>query len=166
MKKILYVATVVKTHIMEFHIPYLKMMKEMGWQTAVAAKNDYDNPSDCIIPYWQRDINQIVNPCSAPDPNCQNGPIMEIRCGINSNLYPDISYVDYLKRPKIINLTWEDVQGVEDKTEECEFPDAVAYEIINIFMKLLFENAGDERLQTHFAINQTIGGLPQTESKK
>lgn len=33
-------------------------------------------------------------------------------------------------------------------------------------MKLLFENAGDERLQTHFAINQTIGGLPQTESKK
>lgn len=60
---------------------------------------------DCIIPDWQRDINQIVNPCSAPDPNCQNGPIMEIRCGINSNLYPDVAYVDYLKRPKIINLT-------------------------------------------------------------
>ena len=40
--KILYVATVVKTHIMEFHIPYLKMLKEMGWETAVAARNDYD----------------------------------------------------------------------------------------------------------------------------
>ena len=51
MKKILYVATVVKTHIMEFHIPYLKMLKEMGWETAVAAKNDYDNPKDCVIPY-------------------------------------------------------------------------------------------------------------------
>ena len=49
--KILLVATVVKTHIMEFHIPYLKMMKELGWETAVAAKNDYDIPSDCIIPY-------------------------------------------------------------------------------------------------------------------
>ena len=49
--KILYVATVVKTHIMEFHIPYLKMLKEMGWETAVAARNDYETPSDCVIPY-------------------------------------------------------------------------------------------------------------------
>lgn len=50
-KKILFVATVVKTHIMQFHIPYLKMLKEMGWETAVAAKNDYENPDDCVIPY-------------------------------------------------------------------------------------------------------------------
>jgi glycosyltransferase EpsD len=49
--KILYVATVVKTHIMEFHIPYLKMLKDMGWETAVAARNDFDNKDDCIIPY-------------------------------------------------------------------------------------------------------------------
>lgn len=51
MKKVLFVATVVKTHIMEFHIPYLKMFKEMGWETAVAARNDYENPNDCHIPY-------------------------------------------------------------------------------------------------------------------
>ena len=51
MKKVLFVATVVKTHIMEFHIPYLKMFKEMGWETAVAAQNDYENPADCVIPY-------------------------------------------------------------------------------------------------------------------
>ena len=51
MPRILYVATVVKTHIMEFHIPYLKMLKEMGWETAVAARNDYDDPAECIIPY-------------------------------------------------------------------------------------------------------------------
>lgn len=51
MPKVLYVATVVKTHIMEFHIPYLKMLKEMGWETAVAARNDYENPADCVIPY-------------------------------------------------------------------------------------------------------------------
>lgn len=49
--KILYVATVVKTHIMEFHIPYLKMMKEEGWETAVAARNDYEDTEDCAIPY-------------------------------------------------------------------------------------------------------------------
>lgn len=51
MEKVLFVATVVKTHIMEFHIPYLKMFKEMGWETAVAARNDYENPADCVIPY-------------------------------------------------------------------------------------------------------------------
>ena len=51
MKKVLFTATVVKTHIMEFHIPYLKMFQEMGWQTAVAARNDYEDPADCRIPF-------------------------------------------------------------------------------------------------------------------
>lgn len=50
-KKVLFVATVVKTHMMQFHIPYLKMFKEMGWETAVASRNDYENPEDCRIPY-------------------------------------------------------------------------------------------------------------------
>ena len=50
-KKVLFVATVVKTHLMQFHIPYLKMFQEMGWETAVASKNDYENPEDCKIPY-------------------------------------------------------------------------------------------------------------------
>lgn len=51
MPKVLYVATVVKTHIMAFHIPYLRMLKDLGWITAVAARNDYENPADCVIPY-------------------------------------------------------------------------------------------------------------------
>lgn len=51
MKKVLFVATVVKTHIMEFHTPYLKMFRQMGWETAVAARNDYDDPKDCHIPF-------------------------------------------------------------------------------------------------------------------
>ncbi len=57
MKKVLFVATVVKTHIMEFHIPYLKMFRELGWKTAVAAKNDYENPEDCKIPYCDKYYN-------------------------------------------------------------------------------------------------------------
>lgn len=57
MKKILYVATVVKTHIMEFHVPYLKMLKEMGWETAVAARNDYENMEECCIPYCDNYFN-------------------------------------------------------------------------------------------------------------
>lgn len=51
MPRVLFVATVVKTHIMEFHIPYLQMFKDEGWETAVAARNDYEEPSDCRIPY-------------------------------------------------------------------------------------------------------------------
>ena len=50
-KKVLFVATVVKTHIMQFHIPYLKLFQDMGWETAVASRNDYEDPSDCHIPY-------------------------------------------------------------------------------------------------------------------
>lgn len=41
MKKVLFVATVAKTHIKVFHLPFLKMFKDMGWETCVAAKNDF-----------------------------------------------------------------------------------------------------------------------------
>ena len=66
MKKVLFVATVVKTHIMEFHIPYLKLFKEHGWETTVIAKNDYENPNDCQIPYCDHyyDIPIERNPIS------------------------------------------------------------------------------------------------------
>ena len=50
-KRVLIVATVVKTHIMQFHIPVLKLFKDMGWETAVAARNDYNDPAGCQIPY-------------------------------------------------------------------------------------------------------------------
>ena len=53
-KRVLIIATVVKTHIMQFHIPTLKLFKDMGWETAVAARNDYENPEDCRIPYCDK----------------------------------------------------------------------------------------------------------------
>lgn len=52
LKKVLFVATVVREHINVFHVPFLKMFKELGWETSVAARNDYfTNPNDCIIPF-------------------------------------------------------------------------------------------------------------------
>lgn len=51
MKKVLFVATVVQLHIARFHIPYLKWFHEQEWQVDVAAKNDYENPEECVIPY-------------------------------------------------------------------------------------------------------------------
>lgn len=49
MKKVLFIATVVKTHINVFHLPYIKMFKDNGYVTVVAAKNDYQERKG--IPY-------------------------------------------------------------------------------------------------------------------
>ena len=51
MKKVLFVATVVRLHINMFHKPFIKWFHEQGWQVDVAANNDYEDKSDCIIPY-------------------------------------------------------------------------------------------------------------------
>ena len=48
--KVLFTATLVRGHIAKFHIPYLKWFKEQGWETWVAAKNDYPD-GVCAIPY-------------------------------------------------------------------------------------------------------------------
>ncbi len=48
-KKVLFTATVVKTHINVFHLPYLKWFKEQGYEVHVAAKNDFINEL-CVIP--------------------------------------------------------------------------------------------------------------------
>lgn len=53
-KKVLFVATVVKIHIMVFHIPYLEWLKKNGYEVHVAAKNDYENKEDCIIPHCDK----------------------------------------------------------------------------------------------------------------
>lgn len=48
--KVLFVATVVRTHINEFHLPYLEWFKNQGWETHVAARNDFNN-EECHIPH-------------------------------------------------------------------------------------------------------------------
>lgn len=51
MKKVLFVATVVRLHINMFHKPFIKWFHDLGWQVDVAANNDYDDKSECVIPY-------------------------------------------------------------------------------------------------------------------
>lgn len=48
--RVLFSATLVRGHIAKFHIPYLRWFKEKGWETWVAAKNDYPD-GKCEIPY-------------------------------------------------------------------------------------------------------------------
>jgi len=54
MKKVLFVATVVKLHIMVFHIPYLEWFKKNGYEVHVAARNDYENTEECNVPYCDK----------------------------------------------------------------------------------------------------------------
>ena len=78
---------------------------------------------------------------------------LEIKCG--DGTVSKIS-IDYVRAPQKIELEYDDIENIEDNTPQLEFPDYVCYEIVNIFTKLLMENAGDPRLQTNLAVNQTI----------
>lgn len=49
-RRVLFSATLVRGHIAKFHLPYLKWFKEQGWETWVAAHNDYPDGA-CTIPY-------------------------------------------------------------------------------------------------------------------
>lgn len=51
MRKVLFVATVVRLHINMFHKPFIKWFHDQGWQVDVAANNDYEVPSECVIPF-------------------------------------------------------------------------------------------------------------------
>ena len=63
--RVLFSATLVRGHIAKFHIPYLKWFKEQGWETWVAARNDYPDGA-CEIPYCDRfvDIDFARSPFS------------------------------------------------------------------------------------------------------
>lgn len=54
--KVLFSATLVRGHIAKFHIPYLRWFKDQGWETWVAAKNDYPD-GICEIPYCDHFVN-------------------------------------------------------------------------------------------------------------
>lgn len=86
--------------------------------------------------------------------------VLEIRVGNEkTKKTPLTAYVDYLKVPKIIELTDDDLESDVDSTAIVEFPEYACFEIINEFTKLLLENASDPRLQTNIPINQSIGSV-------
>ena len=64
---------------------------------------------------------------------------MELRFGEDSNIVPVSVYIDYLRAPKQINLTQEELDDYEDNSQILEFPDYVVYEIINILVRLVLE---------------------------
>ena len=82
---------------------------------------------------------------------------LELRYGNDDGVFvPNNIYVDYLKSPMYIRLTQEQINSTLDYSQVLEFPDYVCFEIANIFVRLLMENASDPRLQTNMPINSTI----------
>lgn len=82
---------------------------------------------------------------------------LELRFGNDDSVFvPNMVYIDYLKAPMYIRLTQEQINSTLDYSQTLEFPDYVCFEIVNIFTRLLMENAGDPRLQTNMPINNTI----------
>ena len=53
-KKVLIVATVLKIHIMVFHLPTIKLLHDMGYEVHVCARNDYENKEKPKIPYCDK----------------------------------------------------------------------------------------------------------------
>lgn len=82
---------------------------------------------------------------------------LELRFGKDASIFtPTRLYVDYVKAPMYIRLTQEQIDATLDYSQVLEFPDYVCFEIVNIFTRLLMENASDPRLQTNMPINNTI----------
>lgn len=82
---------------------------------------------------------------------------MELRFGKDASIFiPVHCYIDYIKAPMYIRLTQDQIDSTIDTSQVLEFPDYVCYEIVNIFTRLLMENASDPRLQTNMPINNTI----------
>ena len=124
----------------------------------------YINNVDKIGTYEEADVSAKSNNKyrdSKKDENSRYGNSskvrLELRIGSDDSIFtPKYIYVDYIKAPMFIRLTYDDISGTQDNTEALEFPDYVCYEIVNEFVKLLMENASDPRLQTNYAINQTV----------
>lgn len=95
---------------------------------------------------------------------------LELRFGDDDTVFePKYLYIDYIKAPMFIRLTYDDIASTHDNTRPLEFPDYVCYEIVNELVKLLMENASDPRLQTNYAVNQTVAdptAIPQSQSSR
>jgi hypothetical protein len=92
---------------------------------------------------------------------------LELRYGKDDSLFVLSNvYVDYLKAPLFIRLTQEQVDEVEDNSQLLEFPDYVNQEIVNELIKLLMENASDQRLPTNIPINQSIANPAQEQQQQ
>ena len=91
---------------------------------------------------------------------------MEIRYGFNNSIFTlSKVYVDYVKAPKYVTLTQDQIDTYTDSSQVLEFPDYVCQEILNELVNIVMEYSSDPRLQTHIPISQSISQVGQAQPK-
>ena len=91
---------------------------------------------------------------------------MEIRYGADNSVF-ELSrvYIDYIKAPQHVRLTQEQLDLTEDTSQVLEYPDYVCQEIINELVHIIMENIGDQKLQTHPVVSQSIANPAQQQTE-
>ena len=91
---------------------------------------------------------------------------MEIRYGSDNSVF-ELSrvYIDYIKAPQHIRLTQEQLDLTEDTSQTLEYPDYVCQEIVNELVHIIMENIGDQKLQTHPVVSQSIANPAQAQTE-
>ena len=129
--------------------------------------DDETDTSDSTVPSgtnWDTDSNKykdsnLVDAYNTAGDRLANPGLvrLELRFGRDDSIFKPVRlYIDYVKAPMYIRLTQEQIDSTLDYSQVLEFPDYVCFEIVNIFTRLLMENASDPRLQTNMPINNTI----------
>lgn len=122
-----------------------------------ATKKVISTSNSSLVDSYNAQGDRLSNPSSVR---------LELRFGNDDGVFvPKNLYIDYLKSPMYIRLTQEQIDATLDYSQVLEFPDYVCFEIANIFVRLLMENASDPRLQTNIPINKTIA-TPGAEQSK
>lgn len=115
-------------------------------------------PSSSLVDAYNEAGDRLANPSTVR---------MELRFGKDDRVFtPKTVYVDYVKAPMYIRLTEEQINSSLDYSQVLEFPDYVCFEIVNIFVRLVMENASDPRLQTNMPLNSTIATSPQVAAQQ
>jgi hypothetical protein len=84
-------------------------------------------------------------------------PDIQIYFGDDKKFDVDNIYTEYLRKPKVVNLTKPQIDLPVDTSAQLDFTDYVCNEIIKRVVKLLFENSKDQqRLQTFIPVNATV----------
>ena len=87
-----------------------------------------------------------------------NKPMFALELG--SDMKPNlVEYtgvqMKYLKVPKKIYLTDDDIELEEDRTINMEFPDYICYELVNRIVTLVLEKTGEPRIQSQPVVSDS-----------
>lgn len=128
-------------------------------QLSEIVNNYYTRPSFKRVYYTLYQINKELE--ESDDINYK----LDFYCGEDSNVVVKTAYIDYLKKPKVITLTQDDIYSYEDTSMKLQFAPYVNLEIVKELLMFVLENSSDPRLNTSGAVNQSIAPPAQFQQK-